>query len=200
MGRLIVGITGTLGAGKGAVVDHLVRAHGFAHFSVRAWLTNIIAERGLRVDRDSMTHVANELRAAHGPAYIVEQLLAHAAAEDTDAGGGAIIESVRSVGEVERLRAAGGGGARHTFALLAVDADSALRYDRAVNIRKSETDIGLSFERFLADEAREMNNADPHKQNLKGCIGMADATLLNNGSFEDLQRETDRVLRGLVPS
>ena len=61
MRRIVVGITGTLGAGKGAVVDHLIRAHGFAHFSVRAWLTNIIAERGLRVDRDNMTHVARKI-------------------------------------------------------------------------------------------------------------------------------------------
>ena len=108
------------------------------------------------------------------------------------------MESIRSVGEVEMLRMGGGAGTQHKFVLLAIDADPALRYDRAVNIRKSETDIGLSFEQFLADEAREMSNADLHKQNLRGRIGMADARLLNNGSLDDLRDETDRVLRELI--
>ena len=81
--------------------------------------------------------------------------------------------------------------------LLAVDAKPSLRFDRVVNIRKSETDVGLTFEKFLADEAREMHNLDPHKQNLQSCICMADATLQNNGSIEELQAEADAVLARL---
>ena len=35
---LIIGITGTLGAGKGTVVEYLVEKKGFDHYSVRAFL------------------------------------------------------------------------------------------------------------------------------------------------------------------
>ena len=59
----IIGITGTLGAGKGTVVDFLMRPpYSYCHYSARKLLNEIIAERGLPAGRDSMRHVANELR------------------------------------------------------------------------------------------------------------------------------------------
>lgn len=58
----IIGITGTLGAGKGTIVDYLVQQYGFVHFSVRAYLIQQIQKANLAVNRDSMVIVANELR------------------------------------------------------------------------------------------------------------------------------------------
>ena len=63
--KIIIGITGTLGAGKGAVVDYLLGQKGFKHFSARALFTDEIINRGLPVNRDTMTEVANELRMIH---------------------------------------------------------------------------------------------------------------------------------------
>ena len=57
--------------------------------------------------------------------------------------------------------------------LFAVDADQRLRYER-ITARKSATD-SVSFDKFAADEAREMDSAgDPNKQNLRACIEAAD--------------------------
>ena len=100
---LIIGITGTLGAGKGTIVDYLIKTKGFKHFSVRRFLTDEIKKRNLPLNRDSMTEVANELRKKHHPAYIVEQLFKQAEKE----GGNAIIESIRTPGEVDFLRKKG---------------------------------------------------------------------------------------------
>ena len=143
----IIGITGTLGAGKGTVVDYL-ETKGFLHYSSRSVITEEIEWRGLAVIRDTMTHVANDLRAAHSPSYIAEKLYDQAAA----AGKNAVIESLRTEGEIAALRAKG------NFLLLAVDADPKLRYERIV-ARASETDQ-ISYEKFLADEAREMHATD----------------------------------------
>ena len=60
---ITIGITGTLGAGKGTIVDYLVKSRGFEHYSVRAFITEEIKRRGLPVNRDSMTQVGNDLRA-----------------------------------------------------------------------------------------------------------------------------------------
>ncbi|MEG1910591.1 MAG: AAA family ATPase, partial [Bacteroidales bacterium] len=87
----IIGITGTLGAGKGTVVDYLVKNKGFTHFSARAFLIKEIEKRHLAVNRDSMTLVANELRTQKGASYIVDELYKAALASGTDA----IIESIR---------------------------------------------------------------------------------------------------------
>ena len=196
--RIVVGITGTIGSGKGAVVEHLVSSHGFLHFSVRSLLTDIIIGKGMPLNRDSMTVIANELRAKHSPSYIVEQLLGDAVAEldavhekkHDSVTGGAIIESIRAVGEVEKLKSLDS----HRFLLLSVDADPHLRYDRVVNMRKSETDIGLSFETFISHEERELSNSNPFKQNLRGCIEMADAKIMNNGSIYDLHLAIDTLV------
>ncbi|MDR0438308.1 MAG: AAA family ATPase, partial [Bacteroidales bacterium] len=51
---MIIGITGTIGAGKGTIVDYLVSQKGFLHFSVRDFLSEEIERRGLPVNRDTM--------------------------------------------------------------------------------------------------------------------------------------------------
>ena len=71
---ITIGITGTLGAGKGTIVDYLIKNKGFVHYSVRSFITEEINRRGLPVNRDSMTMVGNDLRAQHSPSWIVEQL------------------------------------------------------------------------------------------------------------------------------
>ncbi len=178
----VIGITGTIGAGKGTIVDYLQSQHGFIHFSVRGYLTKIIQERGLELNRDSMVLVANELRANHSPSYIAEQLYEEA----KKAGKDAVIESIRTVGEVNALRQ------QPNFWLFAVDANPELRYNRIIK-RNSETDQ-ISFETFLENEAREMNSDDPNKQNLAACQLMADFNFDNNNSFNELYSQIEKAV------
>jgi dephospho-CoA kinase len=178
---MIIGITGTLGAGKGTVVDYLA-AKDFAHYSAREFISREILRRGLAVNRDNMTAVANDLRASHSPSYIAETLYDEA----VEAGKDAVIESLRTEGEIAALRAKGG------FFLFAVDADPKLRYERIV-ARGTETDK-ISFEKFLADETREMHATDPNKQNLARCIELADYRFVNNGTKDDLFGRVDQIL------
>jgi dephospho-CoA kinase len=180
---LIIGITGTLGAGKGTIVDFLVKGKGFAHFSVRAFIAEEIIRRGMKVDRDSMVVVANDLRRQNSPSYITDCLYEKAA----EAGENSVIESIRTPGEVYSLREKG------NFKLLAVDAGPEIRYKR-IQLRKSETDH-ISYETFIENEEREMNSTDPNAQNLSRCFELADYKLLNNGPIEQLNRQIEAILR-----
>jgi dephospho-CoA kinase len=179
---IIIGITGTLGAGKGTVVDYLMEEHQFAHYSVRSFLTKEIEKRGMPVNRDSMVVIANELRAANSPSFIVEELYKEAEAS----GKNCIIESIRTPGEIDALEQKG------DFFLLAVDAEPKLRYER-IKLRKSATDM-ISYEEFIENEKREMNANDPNKQNLSVCINRADFKLENNSSFQELHKKVEEVL------
>ena len=178
----IIGITGTLGAGKGTIVDYLTSHHGFQHFSVRGYLIKIINQKRLEINRDSMVSVANELRANNSPSFIAEELFKEAEESGTDC----IIESLRTVGEVNALKEKG------NFHLFAVDADQRLRYER-ITERASETDK-ISYETFAENEEREMNSTDPNKQNLSACMDLADYVFSNNGTMEELFGKVDLAL------
>ena len=179
---LIIGITGTLGAGKGTVVDYLVEKKDYDHYSVRAFLLEEIRRRGMPENRDSMVLVANELRASHGPSYVTDQLYDQAA----QIGKNCIIESIRTPGEITSLRK------QKSFYLFAVDALPAVRYQR-IHLRKSETDQ-VSYMVFLGNEEREMTSTDPNKQNLAECIRQADFVFENNRDKEHLFAQVEMAI------
>lgn len=183
---IIIGLTGTLGAGKGTVVDYLVQNLGYHHYSVREFLTKEIKRRGLEVNRDHMVLVANELRARYSPSYIVEQLYKIA----KKSGRNCVIESIRTPGEVEML------SKQANFHLFAVDADPKTRYNR-ISIRNSETD-SISYEEFIQNEQREMTTNDPNKQNISKCIEMSEHTFNNNNSIQELYHQINSYLTKII--
>jgi len=179
---MIIGITGTLGAGKGTIVE-ILKEKGFEHYSVREFLIKEIKKRNLIVNRDSMVLVANELRANNSPSYIVEKLYE----ESKNIGGNCIIESLRTAGEVEALKE------KENFYLFSIDANPFLRYERILQ-RDSETDK-ISYEKFILNEKREMNSDNLNKQNISKCIELADFKFENNETIEKLRKEVFEVLK-----
>jgi dephospho-CoA kinase len=178
----IIGITGTIGAGKGTIVDYLVKNYGFKHYSVRGYLIAEAQKQNLPLNRDTYVMLANRLREVHSPSFIIDELYKEAAKNGVNA----IIESIRTPGEIAALRA------KENFSLWAVDADPKIRYER-IFARQSETDH-ISFETFLANEQREMNTDDPTKQNLAECIRQADLLFVNNDNFDELYKQIENSL------
>ncbi len=178
---MLIGIVGTHGAGKGAVVG-ILKEYGFLHCSSRELFIDALREKGItEPDRNSISVMANELRAQHGVAYVVEEYtrrhnpLAH----------DLIIESIYTLGEAAAIREHGG-------FVLAVDADPELRYER-ISHRMSETDF-VSKEEFMRMQEQEARSDDPTKQNSRAVMHEADFHIYNNGSMEELQVQVNTVL------
>lgn len=168
------------------MVDYLVKKKGFAHFSVRQFLLKEIRKRQMPENRDSMVVVANELRQFNSPSYITDQLYIEA----VRTGKNAVIESIRTPGEIVSLRQKG------KFYLLATDADPKIRFER-IRKRNSETDQ-VDNETFIENERREMSSSDPNHQNLQKCREMADFIILNNGTVEELINEVDKLIDKII--
>ncbi len=181
---IIIGITGTIGAGKGTIVELLIKK-GFKHYSVRDFLVEEIKRRGLEINRDTMTSTANSLREEFGSDYIVKTILNTAIKNGEDC----VIESIRNDKEIELLRNI------HNFYLFSVDADIKTRYQR-ISLRKSATD-NVSFETFVENEKREMLSNNNNSQNISICMQKADYTFNNDKDIESLSQQVEEVLKQL---
>ena len=171
---MLIGITGTDGAGKGAAVKYLVEKKGFTHYSSRELITAQIIKKGRPVSRENMRLTANELRKEHGNDVIVQLGLQKAQAQgETDV----VIESIRTLAEMDSLQKNGG-------TLLAIDANQNARY-RRISGRKSESD-SVTFAEFVAQEKVEMNDPDPNGMQKAKVMAAADYTIMNDGSLKEL--------------
>ncbi|OGM20791.1 hypothetical protein A2863_02695 [Candidatus Woesebacteria bacterium RIFCSPHIGHO2_01_FULL_38_9b] len=179
---LIIGITGTNGAGKGTVVEYLITRRGFKHFSVRDYLTKELNKQHLKASRPNLIDLANKLRKKNGPNFLAETLYESARKTNRNC----IIESLRNPSEVKTLRKKG------KFYLFAVDADPKIRYQR-IKKRASTTD-NSSFAEFIKTERSEMESDKPNEENIHKCIKLADFLFENNASFENLYVKIDDAL------
>ena len=180
---MLIGIAGTLGAGKGTVVEYL-KEKGFAHYSVREFLWQEVDRRGLKRVRDNLSIVANDLRAQGGAEHIIKEIYKQASQESQSA----IIESLHTMGEANFLR-------ENQAIIFGVTADIKVRYER-IKLRGTETD-DLSFEKFVEDNNREIASDDPSQHNIQAVIDSADYKITNNGTLEDLHAQIDVILQKL---
>ena len=178
---MIIGITGTIGAGKGTVVEYL-KSKGFAHYSSSGLLTEILKERGEMIDRDGMARTAREIRAKDPngvPKLTYERL-------KKDNPKSAILEALHTVGEAEFIRSVGG-------VILGVDADINIRY-RRISKRGSEKD-NVTFEKFVEQAKREDDGTEESGHNIRGVLKIADAVVTNNGTQEELFVQVEKALQ-----
>ncbi|MGH9866968.1 MAG: AAA family ATPase [Candidatus Polarisedimenticolia bacterium] len=167
---MIIGITGPNAAGKGEVASWFV-AQGFVYHSLSDVLREELDRAGLPPTRENLIARGNELRARHGAGVLAERILPRLTGRD-------VVDSIRNPAEVQVLRG------RADFILLGVDAPLEERFLRAVS--RGRPGDGPTLEEFRAKEARE-NSPDETRQQLARTFAMADHTLANDGTLEDLR-------------
>jgi dephospho-CoA kinase len=184
---MIIGITGTLGAGKGTVTEYLVREKGFKQFAVSdTFLAGEAKKRGLEPTRPNRQMIANEYR-AKGPTKLMEAVYEFARPA-IEAGENVIIDPQHTAGEVNFIKEKGG-------LVFAVDADLEVRYKR-IKLRGGPKDK-VSFEEFEKIQNQEMRSDDPNRNNLGAAIAAADVRLTNNTTPEELFAQVEVALGSL---
>ncbi len=175
----ILGLCGQPASGKDTVADFFV-AKGYAHISLGDTLRQEMRQQGIPVDRARMSVFAAEAKKSRGRAYLAEL----AAAKVTDR---AVISGIRGTAEVEFFRRRFGAD----FKLLVVAAPLEVRYERARRRNRPGDDI--SFEEFRRIEDYERAAASG-AQEVDKVIALADLTLDNSGSLEELLAKLEHLL------
>jgi len=181
---MLIGLTGKNGSGKGEVAKFLEES-GYQFYSLSDVVRDEIVSRGLKVTRENLINVANEMRATYGAGILAEKVLRKIGPDAH-----AVVDSIRNPFEVEALRRSRG------FYLLSIESDPKIRFER-IKARKRESDP-KTYENFLKLEAREAQSDDPVTQQLNRTIAMADATVENNSTMEDLYEQIRQVVQALA--
>jgi dephospho-CoA kinase len=190
----LIGVAGTAGAGKDTATEIICKLFGLQNTSTGDMVRAITRQvYGLPPDfnpvRDQLYEVATYVRTEVHPAGMVKLCILQAKVQK---GTGAVLSGLRSRGEADAIREAGG-------IIVGVDADPKVRYGR-IYARQRDAETGKTYDQFLQQdeyENRGISETGPGR-GIKSIIESADILITNNGSLEELTAQIKEKLGPLV--
>ena len=184
---MILGVTGTIGAGKGTVVEYL-KAKGFVQYSISKLLGELVEKEGSPKTREYLSTMATRLQQEY-PGGVVEK--SYHGKYLTEKPDNVIFESLHRLSEANFLKSVGG-------FIIAVDAPIEARFRRITKRQEGEKDK-VTFEQFKDDARVEDEGGGDEKRdnNIRAVIEHADVVLMNEGTVEELHAQIDAALSGL---
>jgi len=181
---LVIGITGTMTSGKGAL-NYFLIDRGFK--SIR--LTQPILSKGLKEKKDmgnrkNWLDILVEMRKKDGV-----DILAKLAAKQIEPEGRYVLCPIRNPADIKYLKK------NYDALIFYVDSPFKLRYRRTF---LKETVSSMSEEEFKKKDDLENNPSGKDKDflpNISACKELADEVIENEKSLNDLNKELDKILR-----
>jgi len=181
---MIIGLAGTIGSGKGTVVDYL-KDQGFMQYSSSGLLGDLVEREGNPRTREAMAKMATRLQTDFPGGVIEKNYRERYLTEKPEH---AIFEAIHRQSEANFLKSVGG-------YIIGVDADLATRFERTKLRNEGEKDR-QDFEHFK-EQARieDEGGGDPSRDNnIREVINSAEFVIENNGTLEELHAKVDAVL------
>ena len=186
---MIIGLTGSLAAGKGVVSDFF-KEKGFVYLSLSDEIRAVANEQKIELTRKNLQDLGNFMREKEGSAVLAKIVTEKIRNQKYNY---AIIDSIRNPAEIEHLRKN-----LKNFFLINVDAPKEERFKRIVK-RNRESDPN-SWEAFLALENKDRGLGELESgQRVGKCMKMADFKIINdcslnelNNKIEDIYEETEK--------
>ena len=177
----VVAIVGMAGAGKSEVA-RVFEKDGFKKVRFGDITDAEIESRGLELSEENERCVRQQLRKEHGMAAYAKLNLPRidALIKSSDV----VVDGLYSWEEYKLMKERYGG----SFNVVAVCASAATRHKRLTSRAKRPLTL---------EEAASRDTEEVERSNKGGPIAMADFTLVNEASLEELEKETQRVLAAL---
>jgi len=177
----VVSIVGMTGAGKSKVA-RIFEENGFIRIRFGDLTDDEIKKRGLELNEKNERYIRELLRQQHGMAAYAKLNLPRI--DEASKHSDVVIDGLYSWEEYTFLKTY----YQEDFYVVAVWASPRTRYARLT----SRLNRCLTLE-----EAANRDRAEIENINKGGPIAMADFTIINESSLEDLEKETKRIIAGL---
>jgi len=177
----VVAIVGMAGAGKSEVAS-MFEGHGFKKVRFGDITDEELKNRGLELNEKNERYIRQQLRKEHGMAAYAKLNLPRI--DSALKSSNVVVDGLYSWEEYILLKEYYGG----QFATVAVWASPATRHGRLAH--RAERPLTL-------EEAASRDKSEIENSSKGGPIAMADFTIVNEASLEELKRETERVLSAL---
>ncbi len=180
MAKIILGLVGQAGCGKGTMADLLVKKYGAAYFRFSNILGDILKRLSLEKTRDNLIKISGALRQTFGEdilSYVLEKDAILAPEEVI------VVDGIRRAEDIAALEPS------PYFKLIAIDADPKLRFERMKKRGEKAGESNMTWEQFLAEEQRETEVTIPM------VMARAAVTIDNNGSREEFERRVRAMIQ-----
>ncbi|MCH7492235.1 AAA family ATPase [Patescibacteria group bacterium] len=177
---MIIGLTGPLASGKGTITDYLVKHHGAQAVKFSQPLRDMINRLYVKETRESMSKLAELMRAEYGNDILVRTLIKDLEKMNVSI---AVFDGIRYDDEFNALKE------RDDFIMWAVDTDLELRFERIKKRGENAGDKELTMNQF-----KEQHTL-PTEQMIPNLMEKADATINNNGTVGELHVRVTELLK-----
>jgi dephospho-CoA kinase len=148
-----------------------------------------LLEQGIEVTRENLGKLGNELRAKHGH-HVVGMLIEE---EIKDKNNDFVIEGMRHPEVIEYLKKT----FPHNFTVIAVEAPIEKRFE--LSKKRGKKDDPQSLDQFrIADQIELGKIAAPNSQRMNECLRLAQYTIENNSSFEELEEKVEKLFQQIM--
>ncbi len=171
---MIIGLTGSMGCGKGVVVE-ILEEMGFEYITLSMMVREEARLRGVEEEREKMMEVGNSMRAAEGAGVLAKRALKKIATSDNP---NWVVDGIRNPAEIDALREADD---VHVFG---IETNHEILVERIME-RGRESDA-TERDAILHKIEREWGQGEPEDgQQVGKCMAKVDYTVDNNGTLEE---------------
>ncbi len=180
MAKLILGIAGEMGSGKGTVAKHITLEHKANTRRFSTILRDLLDRIYVDQTRENMSTISTVLRKNFG-----EDILAKAMYHDTqnDEHEIVVVDGVRRLADIIYLREL------PHFKLVYIEAEMENRYERIVKRGENTDDSTKTFEEFKKDHELET------ELQIIDLKNYANYVVNNDGSFVELHKQLDDIIK-----
>ena len=182
MTKTIIGLVGEKGSGKGTVSDYLMQHYSAEHFGTSKILKRTVSDLHLPLTRDNFIKLALVLKEGFGSSVVIDSLIQDI--ESKSQSNLVIADGIRMHDDVTPFKSRYGAN----FHLIYVTADMTIRYERTKLRKEKAGEDQMTWQGFIAEEAR-LTEVAIHEVGLQ-----ADFIINNDGEQAELERQIKNVM------